>query len=122
MSKQDKRVSQSLPAAEQSSVKISACLKPLSILVHFECGELELYPMRITAVNFDQFFDEVTSGIKNKVPVSKLHYLQFQCGKKWYKFNQDTGFEALCLNKDDPEITIQVVTMSPELKRLGKCS
>ena len=61
MSKQGKRVSQSLPPAEQSSVKKSASLKPLNVLVHFECGEIESYPMRITAVNFDQFFDEVAN-------------------------------------------------------------
>lgn len=121
MGKQGKMVSQSLPTAEQSSVKKSTGFKPLNILVHFECGELELYPMRITAINFVQFYDEVTSTIKSKVPDFKSHHLQFQCGKKSYKFKQDTGFDALCLNKDDPEITIQVVTTSSELKRLGKC-
>ena len=121
MTKQGEIVSQSLPIAKQSSVKKSACSKPLNILVHFECGELELYPMRITAINFVQFYDEVTSTIKSKVPDFKSYHLQFQCGKRSYKFKQDTGFDALCLNKDDPEITIQVVAMSSELKHLGKC-
>ena len=68
--------------------------------------------MRITTIHFDQFYDEVTSAIKRKIPDLKSYQTQFQCGKKWYTFNQDTGFGALCLNKDDPEITIQVVTMS----------
>ena len=60
VSEQGKRVSQLLPAAEQSSVKKSTSLKPTNILVHFECGELELYPMRITTIHFNQFYDEVT--------------------------------------------------------------
>ena len=112
MSKQGKRVSQSFPTTKQSSVKKSVCLKPLNILVHFECGELELYPMRITTIHFNQFYDKVTSAVKDKIPDLKSYHLQFLCGKKPYKFKQDTGFNALCLNKEDPEITIQVVTMS----------
>ena len=121
MSEQGKRVSQLLPAAEQSSVKKSTSLNQTNILVHFECGELELYPVRITTNHFNQFYDEVTSAVKDKIPDLKSYHLQFLCGKKPYKFKQDTGFDALCLNKEDPEITIQVVTMNAELKHLGKC-
>lgn len=113
VNKQDERVSWSFPTEEESSVH------PSNILVHFECGEFE-FPMRITANNFDQFYAKVASAVQSKVSDFKSCCMQFQCGKKWYKFNQHTGFDSLCLNKDDPEIAIQVVTMSSKLKHLGK--
>lgn len=75
--------------------------------------------MRITANSFDQFYDKVVSAIKSKVPEPKPHCMQFQCGSKWYDFNQDTGFDLLCLSEDNPEISIQVTSILSEPQHLG---
>lgn len=117
MSKQDEKVSQS--EAEQPSIE-AACSKPINVLVHFQCGETK-FPKRIKTNNFDQFYDKVVSTINSKVPGFKSHCMQFKCGKEWYNFNQSTGFDALCLDEDDPdpEITIQATTVSSETKHLG---
>ena len=104
---------------EQSSIeKSSACLKPLNILVHFECSE-QNFPSRIKADDFGQFYDKVVSALKSKVPDCKSHRMQFQCGSKWYDFNQDTGFDCLCLNEDNPEISIRVIIPTISDPHLG---
>ena len=103
---------------QSSSEKASPHLKPLNIRVHFECDEHK-FPMRIITNNFDHFYDKVVSTFHNKIPGFKSHCMQFLCGKKWYKFDQSTGFDALCLDEDDPEITVQATIMSPEEKHLG---
>ena len=114
LSKQDEeKVSQS---EEQLSIETSTSL---SILVHFECSEFK-FPKRIKSSNFDEFYDKVVSTIDSKAPGIKPHCMQFQCGKKWYSFNQSTGFDALCLDEDDPEITIQVTPILSEPQHLGK--
>ena len=117
MSKQDEKVSQS---EEKSSIEeSSACSKPMNVLVHFECDKTE-FAKRIKTNTFDQFYDKVVSTIDSKVPDFKSHCMQFKCGKKWYNFNQSTGFDALCLDEDDPEITIQTsLSVSSEAKHLG---
>lgn len=109
---QKEKVSHSFLSAEEQSSK------PLNILVHFECGELE-FPMRITTNDFGQFYDKVVSVIKSKVSDFKSYCVEFQCGKKSYKFNQDTGFDGLCLNMDNPETTIKAITVDSKLKHLG---
>ena len=116
VSKQVERVSQS--EEQLSTEESSACLKPMNILVHFECGEIE-FPKRIKTNDFGQFYDKVVSTINSKVPDFKSHCMQFQCGRKWYRFNQSTGFDALCLDDDDPEITIQATTTGSAAKHLG---
>ena len=119
MSKQDEKLSQS---EEQSPIEgSSTCSKPMNVLVHFEPGEAEFskFPNKIKTNTFDQFYDKVVSTIDSKVPGFKSHCMQSKCGKKWYSFNQGTGFDALCLDEDDPEITIQATTMSSEAKCLG---
>ena len=112
--KQDEKVSQS---EEQSSIKkSSACL---NIRVHIEYGK-DGFPIRIKTNDFDQFYDKIVSTINSKIPGFKSHCMQFQCGKKWYGFNQSTGFDALCLDEDDPEITIQVTPILSEPQHTGK--
>lgn len=107
LSRQDERVSPSLSVDDQMSVeKSTASLKPLNILVHFECGEFEC-PMRITANSYDQFYDKVVSTVKSKTPGFTLHSMQFQCGSKWYDFKKDTEFDYLCLNEENPEVSIR---------------
>ena len=114
---QDERISKS---KEQSSFERSACSKPLNILVHFECGENIEFAKKIRAKTFKKFYDEIISTIGNKIPDFKSRSIQFQCGKKWYGLNQNTGFDALCLDEDDPEITIQAIKiMELETKHLG---
>ena len=117
LSKQDEKISQS---EEQSPTeRSSACSKPMNVLVHFECGETE-FPMKIKTNDFNQFYDKVVSTIDSKVPSFKSHCRQFKCGKKWYNFNQSTGFDALCLDEDDPEIMIQLIPIPSEPQHSGK--
>ena len=88
--------------------KSSVCLKSLNILVHFEYSE-QKFPLRIKANDFGQFYDKVVLALKSKVPDCKSHCMQYQCGSKWYDFNRDTGFDCLCLNEDNPEISIRLI-------------
>lgn len=111
LSKQDEKVSQS--EEHSSTEESSACSKPMNVLVHVECGEIE-FPVKIKYNNYNQFYGKVVSTIDSKVPDFKSHCMQFKCGKKWYSFNQSTGFDALCLDEDDPEMTIQLIPISSE--------
>ena len=117
LSKQGEGVSQPLSVEDQSSVEKSACLKSLNILVHFECDGLE-FSRRITISNYT-FYIKIVSVIQSKVPDIQSYSMHFQCGKIWHKFNQGIEFDDLCLNEDDPEITIRALTMSSELQHLG---
>ena len=93
-------------------------LKPMNILVHFEYSE-QKFPLRIKANDFGQFYDKVVLALKSKVPDCKSHHMQFQCGSKWYDFNQDTGFDCLCLNEDNPEISIRIIIPTISDPHLG---
>ena len=116
LKKRDGKLSQS---EEQSSAdKPCIPLNQMTILVHLECGEYKV-PMKVKTNNFDQFYDKVASRFNSKVPGFKSHSMEFQCDKKWYQFNQSTGFDALCLDEDDPEITIKATVMTSESKHLG---
>ena len=114
---QDERISES---KELSSIEKSACSKPLNIRVHFECGENIEFAKKVKAKTFETFYDEIISTIGNKIPDFKSRSIQFQCGKKWNGLNQNTGFDALCLDEENPEITIQAIKiMELETKHLG---
>ena len=84
---------------------VEIAVTALKIVVHFIYGEE--FPRRIAAKSITDFYYKVISTLENKIPNSKPSNVQFQCGTKWYKFTEHTDFDSLCLDEDNPELTIQ---------------
>jgi len=93
------------PEVQGSSYAVLTNLKQSTILVHFEYSE-HTFPKRITAETFREFYNEVFFALQNKMLNYKPCNIQFMCGSKWYDFNQDVGFDGLCLD-DSSELLIQ---------------
>ena len=89
----------------------------LNIVVHFNYGTYE-FARRIAAATITEFYSKVISILEKKTPGSKPNSVQFQCGTKWYKLTEHTDFDSLCLNENNPEITIQAI---PILVKSGVC-
>lgn len=83
----------------------------MNIKVHLIYDELE-FPKKIQAGDFSEFYTKVFSTLLNKKSGSKPCHLQYQFGAKWYDFNEDTEFDDLCMDEDNPEICIKA-TSSP---------
>ena len=87
--------------------------KQFKILVHFKYGKDE-FPKKIPTDSFRAFYNEVLSTLQKKKSNHRPHNVQFLCGRKWYSFSQDVGFDSLCLD-DDSELSIQATPI-----KLGK--
>ena len=91
----------------------------LDIKVHFKYDELE-FPKKVQAGNFSEFYALVFSALLNKKPGFKpCHPLQFQFGKKWYDFNEDTTFDDLYMDENNPEISIKATSTPMDSALLG---
>ena len=90
----------------------------LTIKVHLIYDELE-FPKRVQAGDFTEFYTKVFSALLNKKPGSKPCHLQYQFGAKWYDFNEDTGFDDMCIDEDNPEISIKAISSIVDSALLG---
>jgi len=91
----------------------------LSIKVHLKYDDLE-FPKKIQVGDFSEFYASVFSALSNKKPGFKpCHPLQFQFGTKWYDFNEDTTFDDLCMDEDNPEISIKATSTPMDSALLG---
>ena len=100
-----KAVSNEFTLSSNKSDEIS--VTALNIIVHFIYGACQ-FARRIAAATITEFYNKVISTLENEIPDSKPSNVQVQCGTKWYKLTEGTNFDSLCLNEDNPEITIQV--------------
>ena len=82
----------------------------LNIKVHLIYNELE-FPKRIQGCDFNEFYTKVLSVLSNKKPGSKPCHLQYQFGAKWYDFNEGTSFDDMCMDEEDPEVTIKATSI-----------
>lgn len=91
------------------------------IKVNLIYDEVE-FPKIIQAGDFSEFYAKVFSALSNKKSGCEPCHLQYQvvfrAGVKWYNFNKDTGFEDLCMDKNNPEIFIKA-TSTPMDSLLG---
>ena len=92
----------------------------LNIRVHLVYDELE-FPTKIKASEFSEFYTKVFSALLNKKSGSKPCNLQYQFGAKWYDFNENTQFDDLCMDDDNPEITIKATSSPADSTLLGIC-
>ena len=90
----------------------------LNIKVHLIYDELE-FPKKIQAGDFTEFYTKVFSALSNKKSNTKPCHLQYQFGAKWYDFNEDTGFDDMCMDEDNPEIFIKATSSPVESALLG---
>ena len=90
----------------------------MNIKVHLIYDELE-FPKRIQAGDFSEFYTKVSSALLNKKSGSKPCHLQYQFGAKWYDFNEDTEFDDLCMDEDNPEIIIKATSSPVDSALLG---
>ena len=88
------------------------------IKVHLIYDELE-FPKKLQAGDFSEFYTKVFSVLLNKKSGSKPCHLQYQFGAKWYDFNEDTKFDDLCMDEDNPEIIIKATSSPVDSSLLG---
>ena len=93
----------------------------LTIKVHLIYDEFE-FPKRIQAGDFTEFYTKVFSALLNKKPGSRPCHLQYQFGAKWYDLSEDTGFDDMCMDEDNPEISIKATSSPVESTLLGIAS
>ena len=110
-----KTASNELTLSSTNTVEIS--VTALNIVVHFNYDTCE-FARRIAAATMTEFYSKVISILEKKTPGSKPNSVQFQCGTKWYELTEHTDFDSLCLDENNPEITIQAI---PTLVELGVC-
>ena len=82
----------------------------LNIKVHLIYDELE-FPKKIQACDFNEFYTKVFSVLSNKKSGYKPRHLQYQFGAKWYDFNESTDFDDMCMDEENPEVTIKATSM-----------
>ena len=92
----------------------------MNIKVHLIYDEFE-FPKKIQAGDFSKFYTKVFSTLLNKKSGSKPCHLQYQFGAKWYDFNEDTEFDDLCMDEDNPEICIKATSSPVDSASLGMC-
>ena len=98
------------------------CLLVLLLIMLFVTGNDKLVSKQDERVSKSEEQSSIEKSACSKYQILDFQSgsIQFQCGKKWYGLNQSTGFDALCLDEDDPEITIQAMKiMDLETKHLG---
>ena len=96
------------PFSEVSSSSTTAPVASVKAVVHFDYGD-KPFPKRISIEMMSKFYKEVLSLFQNKKPAYRPGNLQIQCGSCWYDFNEETEFDDLCLNDDNPELFIKAV-------------
>ena len=79
------------------------------ITVHFIYDELQ-FPKKIQASDFKEFYTKVVFVLSNKKSKSEPCHLQYQVGTKWYDFNENIGFDDLCMDAKNPEIFIKAIS------------
>ena len=81
----------------------------ITVCIHFIYDELQ-FPKKIQASDFKEFYTKVVFALSNKKPKSEPHHLQYQVGTKWYDFNENIGFDDLCMDEKNLEISIKAIS------------
>lgn len=100
--------SSTTPVQSKESLEVPS-LSSNGITVHFIYDEVQ-FPRKIQASDFKEFYTKVVSALSNKKSKSKPCHLQYQVGTKWYDFNENIGFDDLCMDEKNPEIWIKAIS------------
>lgn len=94
--------------SEAPSLSFDKHSKPLTtkVKVHFTYDKLK-FPKIVEVDHYSEFYTKVFTALSNRKPGFKPCHLKYNVGVEWYDFTEDTDFEDLCLDENNPEIFIK---------------